>query len=223
MTSPPKVFVNVPYDADYEGHLDLIEVALYLYDLHPLLMGDDAEDKHLPEATRIPQRLLRNDVIGSIHDLARDRGAGLYLQARLNMPFELGAAVAAGHQRDASRTTVLVLHPSSVDVDTVLSDLMPPPGQTQQHNAVYRRESYGSLDEFAERLTRFAAELSSKTPRSPKGAVAIAAAYGPLLEDACRARPRRSRQQAPLRPTLRFDVHPCLRRRLLEQAIQEAP
>lgn len=113
-----RVFVNIPYDLEYAPWLDTIELCCELWGVTPVLMGDRHTSSNLPEIHHIHRAL--QECCASIHDLARGRGAGPYLEARLNMPLELG--IALGMQRP-----VLILHPVSLRLDRIVSDLLSPP------------------------------------------------------------------------------------------------
>jgi hypothetical protein len=95
LPDPKRVFINCPYDPDYEPTFDAIVFATVCCGFIPCsaLESDTVADVRI-------DRILRG-LAGakySIHDLSRCRGEGDERLARFNMPLELGAAMALRHQ-----------------------------------------------------------------------------------------------------------------------------
>src|SRR5947209_485243 len=85
------VFINCPYDAEFEPTFDAILFATACCGFMPrsaLESGTVAESR----MERIVQAIFSSKY--SIHDLSRCRGEGGELLARFNMPLELGIAMA---------------------------------------------------------------------------------------------------------------------------------
>jgi hypothetical protein len=85
------VFINCPYDTDFQPTFDAIVFATVCCGFIPrsaLESGTVAESR----MERITQAIFSSKY--SIHDLSRCRGEGSELLARFNMPLELGIAMA---------------------------------------------------------------------------------------------------------------------------------
>jgi hypothetical protein len=85
------VFINCPYDAEFEPTFDAIVFATACCGFMPrsaVESGTKAESR----MERIVQPIFSSKY--SIHDLSRCRGEGSELLARFNMPLELGIAMA---------------------------------------------------------------------------------------------------------------------------------
>lgn len=89
--SAKAVFINCPYDEDFESTFDAIVFATVCCGFMPrsaLESGTVAESR----MERIVQAIFSSKY--SIHDLSRCRGEGSEQLARFNMPLELGIAMA---------------------------------------------------------------------------------------------------------------------------------
>lgn len=116
------VFLNCPFDPDFEPLFHAIIFALVCCDFHPrsaLESGTVAE----PRLDRITRAIFTSRY--SIHDLSRCRGEGQEQLARFNMPLELGIALACRYftreQIDQHDWTLLV--PTGHVYIKVVSDL----------------------------------------------------------------------------------------------------
>jgi len=93
--APPKVFINCPYDSDYEPVLDALVLTTVFFGLTPtsaLTSGD-------PGRARMERIVLAIEAADySIHDLSRCRGEGAQGLTRMNMPLELGIALYRSHK-----------------------------------------------------------------------------------------------------------------------------
>jgi hypothetical protein len=116
------VFLNCPYDRDFQERFDALVFATVACGFIPrsaLESGTVAE----PRMARITQALFESKY--SIHDLSRCTGEGDQNMARFNMPLELGIAMARRHlaKRRADRHDWLVLVPEHHPYQTFVSDL----------------------------------------------------------------------------------------------------
>lgn len=116
------VFINCPYDSDFEELFDAIVFATVCCGFLPrsaLESGSVAESR----MDRITGAIFSSKY--SIHDLSRCRGEGDELLARFNMPLELGIAMARRHQGTGRAGTHdwLVLVPEGHSYLKFLSDL----------------------------------------------------------------------------------------------------
>ena len=84
------VFINCPYDDDYEPLLDAIVFTTVCCGFQPRT-ADESSDTDVPRMDRILHAVFTSNY--SIHDLSRCKGEGEELLARFNMPLELGLAV----------------------------------------------------------------------------------------------------------------------------------
>lgn len=84
------VFINCPYDEEYEPLLDALVFTTVCCGFHPRT-ATESEGIDVPRMDRIVHAIFTSNY--SIHDLSRYRGEGEDLLARLNMPLELGMVV----------------------------------------------------------------------------------------------------------------------------------
>lgn len=93
-TSTPRVFINCPFDQEYEPLFDALVFVAVAYNFMPTTSYADDDIS----ATRI-DRLRRQleEAPFSVHDLSRCTGEGEFNVARMNMPFELGMAIMRQH------------------------------------------------------------------------------------------------------------------------------
>jgi hypothetical protein len=113
------IFVNCPFDAAFEPLLDALLLAIVAYGFTPtsaLSSGGLSE----PRITRIFAGL--REARYSIHDLSRCHGEGDANLARLNMPLELGMAMAIS-QGDPAAHTWAALVPEGKAYARFASDL----------------------------------------------------------------------------------------------------
>ena len=116
------VFINCPYDKDFQSTFDAIVFATVCCGFMPrsaLESGTVAESR----MERITQAIFSSKY--SIHDLSRCRGEGSELLARFNMPLELGIAMARRFMTTAKskRHDWLLLVPEGHVYLKVVSDL----------------------------------------------------------------------------------------------------
>lgn len=116
------VFVNCPFDEDYEPILQAICFCVVILGFTPRLAPENS-DVSSPRLDRIID-LVRGSKYG-IHDLSRSRAgaAGEYL--RMNMPFELGLDLGARRfgSGQLESKVVLVLESERYDSQKALSDI----------------------------------------------------------------------------------------------------
>lgn len=116
------VFINCPYDAEYQATFDAIVFCAVCCGFIP---RSALETRTVADARmeRIVQAIFASKY--SIHDLSRCRGEGSEMLARFNMPLELGIAMARrfmdGKKRD--RHDWLVLVPDGHQYAKFVSDL----------------------------------------------------------------------------------------------------
>ena len=123
MPDPDKsVFINCPYDAEYETLFDALVFTIVCCGLSPRCA---TESGTVSEARmeRIFEAIFGSNY--SIHDLSRCRGEGEQMLARFNMPLELGIALTRRRaaDRNAAPHDWLVLVPENAPYERFLSDL----------------------------------------------------------------------------------------------------
>lgn len=115
------VFINCPFDAEFEPTFDAILFSVVCCGLIPrsaLESGSVA----VPRMERIVRAIFSSKY--SIHDLSRCRGEGSEQLARFNMPLELGIAMARRFtSRNAQQHDWLVLVPEGHGYLKFVSDL----------------------------------------------------------------------------------------------------
>lgn len=116
------VFINCPYDAEFEATFDAIVFATVCCGFMPrsaLESGTVAESR----MQRIVDAIFSSKY--SIHDLSRCRGEGNEMLARFNMPLELGIAMARRYMktRQSHRHDWLLLVPEGHVYLKFVSDL----------------------------------------------------------------------------------------------------
>ena len=84
------VFINCPFDEDYEPLLDALAFTAVCCGFHPRT-ADESGAVDIPRIDRIAHAIFTSCY--SIHDLSRYQGEGKDLIARFNMPLELGMVV----------------------------------------------------------------------------------------------------------------------------------
>ena len=116
------VFINCPFDADYQPLLQAMAFCIIYLGFFPRLAPEDADNAN-PRLNRILD-LIRNSKYG-IHDLSRCKSDAVGEFARMNMPFELG--IDHGCSRFGSRLlqekAILVLETNKWDYQKALSDI----------------------------------------------------------------------------------------------------
>ncbi len=116
------VFINCPFDEDYEPVLQAIAFCVTYLGFHPRLAPENADGAE-PRLSRIID-LIRGSKFG-IHDLSRSKSTVPNEYFRLNMPFELGIDLGfreAGGGRLAQKS-ILVLEETRYDYRIALSDI----------------------------------------------------------------------------------------------------
>lgn len=113
----PTVFVNCPYDADFEPALDAIVFTCVSYGFLPR-SANDSGSSGISRIDRIMTALQSCQY--SVHDLSRCRGEGDENLARLNMPMELGMAMMLGRFADHEW---MALAPEGAEYQHFASDL----------------------------------------------------------------------------------------------------
>lgn len=116
------VFINCPYDPDFEARFDAILFATVCCGFLPrsaLETGSVADSR----MERITQAIFSSNY--SIHDLSRCKGEGDEQLARFNMPLELGIAMARRYSKGSkkNRHDWLLLVPDGHLYLKVVSDL----------------------------------------------------------------------------------------------------
>lgn len=82
--SPRKVFLDIPYDAEFiRALLPAVVTSCWAFDLQPFRLSEDAVG---PRLRRLADHLLQSHFV--VCDLSREE--------RMNMPFELGMAIGQG-------------------------------------------------------------------------------------------------------------------------------
>lgn len=116
------VFINCPYDPDYEDIFDALLFAAVICGFYPKSAMTPRESAK-PRMERIAQTLRESKY--SFHDLSRCKGGGDENLARFNMPLELGIAMGlkyfANDEADGHDWCLLVL--SNSDYRRFVSDL----------------------------------------------------------------------------------------------------
>lgn len=125
MVQPPyekSVFINCPYDGEYEPLFNSIVFTVAALGFTPR-SARDTEGFADTRIVRITSALTQSKY--SIHDLSRFTGEGLDNFARFNMPLELGVALALRHERQntAKPHNFLVLVTGAYEYQKFVSDL----------------------------------------------------------------------------------------------------
>ena len=89
--STKSVFINCPYDSEYEPFRDALFFTIVCCGFIPR-SADESGKVSVSRMDRIFYAVYTSNY--SIHDLSRCRGEGEQLLARFNMPLELGLAMA---------------------------------------------------------------------------------------------------------------------------------
>ncbi|MGI9479739.1 MAG: hypothetical protein ACR2PI_23760 [Hyphomicrobiaceae bacterium] len=116
------VFINCPFDKDYEGILQAILFCIVYLGFHPRIASErtDSGEQRLAKV-----RALIEASKYSIHDLSRCEASAPGELFRLNMPFELGIDYACrayfGNGRDEKR--ILILEEKPFRYRAAISDL----------------------------------------------------------------------------------------------------
>ncbi len=90
-TRDRSVFINCPFDPEYQTYLDALIYAVLCSGFEPRSAVEEEAHTDL-RLDRIVTSLAQSRL--SIHDLSRSQGEGKSNLARFNMPFELGMAMA---------------------------------------------------------------------------------------------------------------------------------
>jgi hypothetical protein len=133
------VFLNCPYDREYQSHFDAAVLATICCGFTPrsaLESGTVAD----PRMERIMRAIFQSKY--SIHDLTRCKGEGDANLARFNMPLELGIAMACRSftRRAAQRHDWLAIVPAGHQYTRFISDLGgfdPPPYNGSERGLVF--------------------------------------------------------------------------------------
>lgn len=116
------VFINCPFDEEFEPILQAIAFCVVYLGYNPRLAPENA-DNAAPRLERIKE-IIRSSKF-SIHDLSRCKSTAPDQYARMNMPFELGldhACCKFGRGRSRNKR-ILVLEHSRYDSQKSLSDI----------------------------------------------------------------------------------------------------
>ena len=116
------VFVNCPFDSDYEPILQAILFCLVRFGLRPRI----ASERNNSGETRIEKiRELIQTSQYSIHDLSRCQASQVGEISRLNMPFELGMDFGCRHYggHPYSGKIILILEEEHYRYQAAISDL----------------------------------------------------------------------------------------------------
>lgn len=117
------VFINCPFDRDYEPLMNAIVFAVVCCGFTPRVAMESG-DVAIPRMERICASL--HDSRFSIHDLSRCTGEGDHNLARFNMPLELGMAMGrrfAAQEADGPAHDWLILVPEGHAYLQFVSDL----------------------------------------------------------------------------------------------------
>lgn len=115
------VFINCPFDQEYEPALDAIVLAVACCGFIPRI-ATESGDVAVSRMERIVRAIFSSQY--SIHDLSRCRGEGDEQLARFNMPLELGIAMACRFRSNRStRHDWLALVPEGHLYGRYISDL----------------------------------------------------------------------------------------------------
>lgn len=112
------VFINCPYDDDYEPLFDALLLTVVTCGFVPR-SAVESGSVSVSRLDRIFDAI--HSSAFSIHDLSRCRGEGEAMLARFNMPLELG--IAMSRRRNANRHDWFVLVPSDAPYARFVSDL----------------------------------------------------------------------------------------------------
>lgn len=116
------VFINCPYDGDFEELFHAIVFAVAALGFVPR-SALEAEGRADTRISKIIDGVSTSKY--SVHDLSRFTGEGIGNLARFNMPLDLGMAIALRHERAGTSRTHnwLVMVPSGSDYQRFVSDL----------------------------------------------------------------------------------------------------
>lgn len=116
------VFINCPFDGDYEPLFDAIVFATVCCGFLPRC-AMESDSVAVPRMDRIAHGIFTSNY--SIHDLSRCQGEGIDMLARFNMPLELGIAMGRRYAsvRRGQHHEWLVLIPDEQDYLRFVSDL----------------------------------------------------------------------------------------------------
>ena len=115
------VFINCPFDQDYEPFRDALLLAVVSCGFTPRSAIESGKASAV-RMDRIFDALYSSSY--SIHDLSRCRGEGAEVLARFNMPLELGIALARRYSGEGTNPhDWLVLVPQSAPYARFISDL----------------------------------------------------------------------------------------------------
>lgn len=116
------VFVNCPFDEDYEPILQAILFCILFLDFKPriALENNDSSENRLAKITK-----LIHESKYSIHDLSRSQASAVGQYYRLNMPFELGIDYGCKEYSDGAHSgkRLLVLEEVKYRYQAAISDL----------------------------------------------------------------------------------------------------
>ena len=116
------IFINCPYDEAYSSLFDALVLTTVCCGFVPR-SAREVRTLTEPRIFRILSAVFESRY--SVHDLSRSKGEGEEGYARLNMPFELGIAIARWHMTrgTAQQHDWLLLVPSGYNHQRFLSDL----------------------------------------------------------------------------------------------------
>lgn len=116
------VFINCPFDKEFEPILQAIAFCAVFLGFTPRLAPENA-DNAVPRLERI-LKIVKESKYG-IHDLSRCKAAAAGEYYRMNMPFELGIDHASCRfgDDDLSAKAILVLEHTRYDFQKALSDI----------------------------------------------------------------------------------------------------
>jgi hypothetical protein len=116
------VFINCPFDAEYEKLLEAMVFCCVRLGFEPLLLSSDSESGKSRLAKII--RLIKSSRY-SVHDLSRHKATKKGDVFRMNMPFELGidTGLRESGMSKLSRKKFLVFESKRFDLKAALSDL----------------------------------------------------------------------------------------------------
>jgi hypothetical protein len=118
--SQRSVFINCPYDPEYEPLYDALVFTIVCCGFTPRSATESGKVS-VSRMERIFHAI--NTSAFSIHDLSRCHGEGEKVLARFNMPFELGIAMFRSQKDGSDQHDWLVLVPENAPYERFISDL----------------------------------------------------------------------------------------------------
>lgn len=115
-----EVFINCPYDDDYQKYLDVIIFVSLFFQFKPRL-ASERNDGGENRVDKILEQIIASKY--SIHDLSRMKASRKNELFRMNMPFELGMSFAIKKIMPETERKMLLLESEKYSLQKSLSDL----------------------------------------------------------------------------------------------------